>query len=81
VPVLAEWRVGRHRWGWFVIRLPLAVLLVVGIIAGQRALGLPMWSEPVAALLFCATWWMLCRRDLATVPLDRLTRRGTSGRS
>lgn len=81
VPVLAEWRVGRHRWGWFVLRLPVAVLLVVGVIAGQRALDLPMWSQPFAALLFCGTWWMLCRRDLAKVPLDRLTKRGTSGPS
>jgi putative peptidoglycan lipid II flippase len=76
VPVLAEWRVGRHRWRWFVLRLPLAVLLVVGIVVVQRALELPVWAEPVAALLFCAVWWTLCRRDVAMIPLSRLRQLG-----
>ena len=82
VPMLAEWRVGRHRWGWYVLRLPVAVLLLVGILLGQRALGLPVWTEPVAALLFCAVWWILCWRDLAKVPLDRMIpgRPGRDGR-
>ncbi|MGG5257962.1 lipopolysaccharide biosynthesis protein [Phycicoccus avicenniae] len=74
VPLLAEWRVGRHRWGWVVLRLPLAVLLVVGAVVGQRALGLPVWAEPLTALLFVAVWWVLCRRDLALVPLGPLAR-------
>ena len=54
------------------------MLGVVGVVVAQRALDLPVWTEPIAALLFCATWWVLCWRDLRMVPLNLLVRRGRS---
>ena len=73
-PLLAEWSIGRHRWVWVVLRLPLAVALVVLTIIGLRVLEAPVWWEPVAALGFCAVWWGLCHRDITHVLRRRVRR-------
>jgi putative peptidoglycan lipid II flippase len=78
-PLLAEWRIGGHRWTWVVLRLPLAVALVLATILALRVLDAPLWAEPLAALGFCAVWWGMCHRDVELVPWASLRRMGGRG--
>jgi putative peptidoglycan lipid II flippase len=68
IPVTIVWRRDHHRWAGLFLRV-LAALLVVGATAlGQRAAELPLWLEPVLAVVFLAAWVLVSRRDLPRLP-------------
>jgi putative peptidoglycan lipid II flippase len=68
VPLVVEWRVGRHAWAGLLLRLVVGIAAVTAGLAVQRLLRLPPASDPVVAAVFCLLWWALSRRDLQLLP-------------
>ena len=69
VPLLAEWRKGRHAWLGLAVRGFAGAGAIVGLLVAERTLGLPIVFEPVVAAVFCLAWWTLSRKDLRLLPL------------
>ena len=69
VPLLAEWRKGRHSWLGLASRGFTGAATIVGLLVAERSLGLPIYLEPVVALGFVLAWWTLSRKDLRLLPL------------
>jgi putative peptidoglycan lipid II flippase len=78
-PLLAEWWVGKHSWRFLALRGITGVALLVGLLVAERRANLPIVAEPVVAVVFCAIWWTLSRRDLRLLPLPRQVRRFIPG--
>jgi O-antigen/teichoic acid export membrane protein len=71
VPFLVVWRLDRQRWVGPVLRVLLAVAVLVVVAVVQRRADVPVWSDPLVAVVFLGAWLGLDHRD-ARVVLDRL---------
>lgn len=68
VPLIVEWRVGRHAWSTLALRLAAGVVVIAVGFTLQRALRLPPVTDPLVALAFCLVWWGISKRDLRLLP-------------
>jgi O-antigen/teichoic acid export membrane protein len=74
-PIIAEWWVGKHSWRLLALRGVAGAALLVALLVGERRLGLPIATEPLVAIVFCAIWWTASWRDLRLLPLPQPVRR------